>query len=242
MASGISILIGIVVVIVVIGAAVYLLGKAPSTSYTTTVYGTSTVPVQSQRTSQTPVVLTDPLTVPAGTSAYVMTYSNVMVHSTGANATGWASAQGSGSVNLMAINSSGEGQVMGWANVTTNSSIDMVQYTITSAKITVNGTTYNVTLPANSTVTAQTSGNAKVNSTTSVVINTSPVVTAYTNSSASAKSYTWTSTNAKALVYANSTFAANARANVGTTVSINAGLISELNSVLGLNLSVRGII
>jgi hypothetical protein len=238
--SGILVVGVIVVVLIVVGAAFVLMGGNKSSSvsstisYTNTTTYTSTVTSSSQE--QTPVVMTDPPQVPAGTSALVMSYSNVMVHSHNATASSWTMAQGSGSVDLVALNNLTKAQVMATASTTANTSVDKVSYTLTSAQITVNGTTYNVAMPSNSTVTARTSGSTNVNSSSTVIINIAPTVTASKNTTTNAIVYAWGNNNATAVVYSNSTFSAQADANVGTSISLNAEILAELSSVLGITL------
>lgn len=249
MNAAVSVILALIVVIIIVGAAI-LLTSAPTTTTTTpttiTNYTTTSTPVNTTTTTtppanqSTPVVLTDPPTVPAGTNALVMSYSNVMVHSTGTGTTasGWISASGSGNANLTAMNSSAKGQVLASARTTTNSSINAVSYTITSAKITVNGTTYNVMLPPNSTVAANVTGTTTVNSTSAVAINTSPVITSSKNTTTNTVVYAWVGGTTKAFVYSNSTFTAQANANVGGSISLNASLVADLEAILGITLRI----
>lgn len=128
--------------------------------------------------------ITDPPQVPAGTSALNISYSSVQAHvvSSGAassnalnsSATGWINATGSGTLDLMKlINVT---QVIGSAEVPNGSSVNMLRFYVNSASITINGTTYNVTLPS-SQVTAKVSTTA-VNGSAQAIIEMSPVVIA----------------------------------------------------------------
>ncbi|MGA3020368.1 MAG: winged helix-turn-helix transcriptional regulator [Candidatus Micrarchaeales archaeon] len=117
--------------------------------------------------------LTDPPSVPNGTEALNITYSSLQAHIAGNNnVSGWISGTGSGMIDLMnLINTS---QVIGTGKVPANAMIDMVRFDINSAFITINGTTYNVTVPSGH-LTAQVTGQV-VNGNSSVMIDLSPVV------------------------------------------------------------------
>jgi hypothetical protein len=125
--------------------------------------------------------LTDPPKVPSGTQALNITYSSIQAHVSAGGESRWISGNGSGALNLMnLINTS---QVIGTGNVPENASIDKVSFSITSAKIIINGTSYNVTVPS-SKLTANVTGTNKVSSNSSVLIDISPVVAAiYTENS-----------------------------------------------------------
>ena len=117
--------------------------------------------------------LTDPPQVPNGTSALTISYSSIQAHVSGNSNSSWISGTGSGTLNLMSlINSS---QVIGTGKIPVNSSVDMIRFSIDSAKITINGTTYNVSVPS-SQFTMQVTGSGKVNGTSSILIDLSPVV------------------------------------------------------------------
>jgi len=85
------------------------------------------------------VVLTDPPTVPAGTSSLNLTYYNVGVHIANGS---WEYANVSGTVNIMNLVS--VGQVVGSFTVPSGSVIDKISFYIQSVKIDVNGTVSNV--------------------------------------------------------------------------------------------------
>jgi DNA-binding transcriptional ArsR family regulator len=117
--------------------------------------------------------LTDPPRVPNGTEALNITYSSLQVHIAGnSNSSGWISGTGSGAIDLMnLINTS---QVIGTGSVPKSATVDMVRFDIDSAFITINGTTYNVTVPSGH-LTSQVTGQM-VNGNSSVMIDLSPVV------------------------------------------------------------------
>lgn len=129
-----------------------------------------------------PVRLTDPPTVPNGTQALLISYSSVAVHfNGGSNATGWISAAGNGSINLLSLIN--ESEVIGSVTIPKNSIVDMIRFNVTSASIEINGTYYNVTVPSRS-VLAHVSGRGNVNSSAGLLLDLSPVVaTIYTNMS-----------------------------------------------------------
>ena len=158
----------IVILAVVILAGLVFYSTPPGIKYgaptTLTVSGT-----------QTPVLLTDPPIVPAGTTALVISYSSVKVHTSGASSSGWLNASGSGTINLLSLINTTE--VIGTANISANSTINMISFNVTSAIITINGTTSNVTLPSH-TVTAHIAGENKVNATSGLLLDLSPTVAA----------------------------------------------------------------
>ena len=118
--------------------------------------------------------ITDPAQVPAGASALVIAYSSLAVQlSNAGNESGWVSASGSGSINLLAVLNLS--QTIGTVSVPANASIEMVRFNVTSASITINGTIHNVTVPSGA-VTAHIIGRTTLNSNSSVLVDLSPVV------------------------------------------------------------------
>lgn len=223
----------LVIVIAVIGIALYAGGSfgKPSnanqySSSTTvgasgsTVYTTVSQSSGSQSSSsRTPVAVTDPAQVPAGTQAMVVSYSSVQVQ----NGNGaWVNAQGSGSVNLVST-VNGTGQVIAYANITSNTTIKAVQFAVNSAKITVNGTTYSVTAP--STITAQVSGSGSLKSNATILVDVSPVVVATYNQNTTTFVM---SSSSKAVIASNTGMSTSA--NVGASVSLNAAAAASLSS------------
>lgn len=90
------------------------------------------------------VMLTDPPTVPAGTTVLNLTYSDISLHVDYGNGTAeWLSVGSSGTVNSFSlINMS---QTIASTTLPTNSSVDKIQLTIAYVAAVINGTTYNVT-------------------------------------------------------------------------------------------------
>jgi hypothetical protein len=173
-------------------------------------------------TTRVAVQLTDPPTVPAGTQAVVVAYSSVDVHVSGAgNQSGWVSAAGSGSVNLIALTNMS--QTIADADVAANSTIDLVRFNITSVKITVNNTTYNVASPNNQ-VTASVTGDQKINSSAAVLIDFYPTVNAQASGNGTA--YVLVPAAKAVVVTANSTVSINTQ--VGSTASIGSGIRARL--------------
>ncbi|MCL4389243.1 MAG: winged helix-turn-helix domain-containing protein [Candidatus Marsarchaeota archaeon] len=126
--------------------------------------------------------LTDPPQVPSGTTALTVSYSSLQAHLiNGINGSAWINVSGSGALNLMSlVNVS---QVIGAAKVPNNAIINQIRFDITSAQITVNGTTYNVTVP-NSQIIAELRSRAVINSSTNILVDLSPTVaTIYTANS-----------------------------------------------------------
>jgi uncharacterized cupredoxin-like copper-binding protein len=118
--------------------------------------------------------ITDPAQVPAGTQSLVIAYSSLAVHlSNASGSSGWVSSNSTGSVNLLAVLNLT--QTIGTVSVPANASIDMVRFTVSSANITVNGTTYNVTVPSGM-LTAHVTGRTSVSGGASVLLDLSPVV------------------------------------------------------------------
>lgn len=173
MASARSIALGIIafiVIVVAIALVINYTGKG------------GVLPIaQSSSKSVMALQLTDPPQVPAGTQSLIVYYSSVMVHTTGASGAGWIKSNSSGQVNLLSLLNLT--QTIATVSVPNNSEIDMARFNITSATITVNGTTYNVTLPSRM-INANVSGSQNASNSSSLLISLSPtVVTILTDNS-----------------------------------------------------------
>ena len=185
MAGKSAIAAGIAIIVIII-AAVAIIGLqsashvSPSTSPTTSTTAVSHTTTVSSGVQAAPVILTDPAIVPQGTTSLVINYSSIRVHLSGSSS-GWVSASGSGSINLLSlVNSS---KVIGSANLPANSTVDMVSFNVTSAEITINGTTSSVTVPSRN-VTAHITGASKLNATSGFLMDLSPTIaTIYTSNS-----------------------------------------------------------
>ncbi len=92
------------------------------------------------------IQLTDPPQVPTGTQSLVITYNSLKLHVLGSsNTSGFINVNVSGSVDLLNITNTT--QTIGVMKTNTKLKFDMVRFNITSAKITLNNTVYNVTVP-----------------------------------------------------------------------------------------------
>jgi hypothetical protein len=220
--------IGIIVVILIVGVGIYAATRGKTNNqYTTTVQnsssinsgstiGYSTTATQSQASSN-PVVVTDPPQVPKGTSALVVSYSSVAVQS-GSNS-GWTSASGSGSVNLVdTVNSS---EVVGYANLTAGTTVKAVRMYATSAYIVVNGTTYNVSVPSQ--ITANVTGNATASSSGAIVFDMASTTSAFYNQNTTTFAM---SPSTKAVVLANA--GVSQSASIGSMVDLNSDVHAML--------------
>ncbi len=133
-------------------------------------FAQSITPLPSNQTSlgsQFLVMLTDPPTVPAGTTQLNLTYSDVALHIAYTNGTtDWVPLSASGTVNLFSlINVS---KTIAATTIPTNSSVDKIQFTIVNVTAVVNGTNYNVTALSDTLV--MNVGNSQVNQTLSGVL------------------------------------------------------------------------
>ena len=229
MANKTGVLVGTVVLIVVIGLiALYASRPSGGSTVSTTLpnYGSTSAytTVSSSSATSVPVAITDPPQVPEGTSALVVSYSSVEVQTSGEANSGWVKAAGSGSINLQStINTS---TVIGYANLTANSTINMIRLNVTSASITVNGTTYNVSVPSG-TFTAHFVGRSRINSSSAVLIDVNPVVYAvYSNSSNTTAFVMLPAARAVLALRAN----ASARLMIGDRLGLDAEIMAQLRS------------
>ena len=223
----------VVAAVLVIGAAVLLanqLGIAAA-------QGGVTVPIR----------LTDPPTVPAGTNALLISYSSLQVHTAGqSNTTGWISASGSGTVDLMSLIN--ESQVIGSVKMGANTSIDMIRFNVTSARIVINGTTYNVTVPSGM-VTARIRGAGRVNSSANLLLDLSPAVaTIYTNTSTifvlvpSVRAVVVPGNGSSVSIGARASLNVNDRANIGEgspNITVSSASLAQIGNVTRFSITVR---
>ncbi len=212
----------IVIIIVLISVFVILNGIHPSTSSSTSVIPTSASTTPAPGTA-VPVMMTDPAQVPIGTSALVFTYTAVKVYTTGPLGTSVVNGTGSGSVNLISIQN--KTQVLGYANLSANSTISKVGFNVTSVTITINGTSYNVPV-SNPTVYVSVSGNGKVAQGAGVLIDYTPTVSAAFNNN-SATFVRVPAAKATIVGGISSSFARS----VGATASISANASASLAAI-----------
>ncbi len=217
MSNNMNPLLWVLGIIVVLAAVWFVLGSVNKPSYPAY---TTTVPQQAPQTSRAPVLLIDPPALPAGTQSLIVSYSSVAVHASGGPGSGWINASGSGSINLLdAVNVS---KVIGYANISANTTLNLVRLNITSAEITINGTAYNVSVP-NPSLTVAVTGRTKINSTAAVLIDVSPVITAVYSQNATSFIM---APAAKATVVSSSNAAA--QGGIGASVALNASARASL--------------
>ncbi len=113
------------------------------------------------------VMLTDPPTVPAGTTQLNLTYTDLSIHVIYPEGNSeWLSLGASGTVNLFSlVNVS---QTLAATSIPMNSTVDKVQFTISGVTTVVNAQTYNVTALSDAFVVNV--ANAQVNETLSGVL------------------------------------------------------------------------
>lgn len=128
---------------------------------------TSLTPNQTPAAASFLVMLTDPPTVPAGTTMLNLTYTNVTLHVAYTNGTAeWLPVSASGTVNLFSlINFS---QTIASTTIPNDTTVDRIQFTIAGVRAVVNGTLYNVTTLSNTLVMSV--ANSQVNQTLSGVL------------------------------------------------------------------------
>ncbi len=183
MAGKIVYVISAIIAVAIIAGAVLFLGQPASNN--SGALSTTTLPqsvMQVLNTSRLSVQLTDPPTVPNGTTSLIINYSDISAHlSSGTNSSGWVNGTGSGSVNLLSIVNTT--QIMGNVTLAKNATINMVRFYISGAWIVINNTKYNVTVPSGM-ITAHITSANRLRSTSSAILDLSPVIaTIYTNNS-----------------------------------------------------------
>lgn len=177
------------------------------------------------------VQLTDPPTVPEGTSALIVAYSSVQVHvSSPENQSGWVSASGNGTVNLLALENMS--QTIAKANISANSTVNLVRFEVTSAKIIINNTEYNVSIP-NQQINVAITGKSKINASSSAIL-----IDFYPTVNAHAGTYMMAPAARAILVNANTTVSINT--NIGSKAAIGAGIKTRLGLGLGIGIGSSG--
>ena len=134
----------VIVAVAIIGMSVFanLTNTTPIVSTGPTEPAVPTVPTVEKATFA--VLLTDPPTVPAGTTQLNLTYTDIMLHVIYPNGTDeWLRVGAEGTVNLFSlINMT---QTIASITIPINSTVDKVQFTIANVTAVVNEQTYNVT-------------------------------------------------------------------------------------------------
>lgn len=162
----------VLVLVVVVIAAVFLYQSSILSKLVT---GTSAPSV--------PIALTDPAEVPANTSSLYISYSSFRVTFLAANSSsGTAVVNSSGSIDLLSlVNVS---KVLALASLPASSSVKTVQFTVVSANATINGTTYNVSVPSPVVTAVVPLKFNRINSSSSIMLDFTPaLITVYTASS-----------------------------------------------------------
>jgi len=120
------------------------------------------------------VLLTDPPTVPAGTTMLNLTYTDVSLHVTYLNGTAkWLSVNASGTVNLFTlVNMS---QTIASTTLPSGSTVDKIQFTISSVQAKVDGTVYPVTVLSNQLI-ISIANSQKLNQTLGVLFDFQPTL------------------------------------------------------------------
>ncbi|HVA83206.1 MAG TPA: hypothetical protein VNF06_03520, partial [Candidatus Aquilonibacter sp.] len=218
--------VGIIVIVIAAALLVNFGGYMGPVSGTTTMQNHTTT-ISSANSSliyqqQVPILMTDPPQAPNGTSAIVMAYSNLMVHTTGGAGSGWVAANGSGTINLLSsINST---TVIGNANLSANSTVNLVRFNVSSATITVNGTIRNLTLQNRNITVALTSG-SRIRTNSSLLVDFFPTI--IIDSTANSTRYSM-APSARAILVTNASVRASAA--IGAKVSLNAKMRAQLES------------
>ncbi|MDE1860963.1 MAG: DUF4382 domain-containing protein [Candidatus Micrarchaeota archaeon] len=210
-----------VIVLIMILALIYFLFSNPQSAGLQN--GMTNVAVQ----------MTDPPKVPQGTQHLVVSYSSVEVHSSGAgNQSGWVQATGSGTVDLMALTNASE--TIANADVAANSTINLIRFNITSAQITINGTTYNVSSPNNK-INVAVTGSQKLGANSAVLIDFQPTVNAHATGNSNATAYVLAPAASAIVVSSNATVTINT--NIGSMASLGAGIKAKLGLGIGIGSS-----
>jgi hypothetical protein len=207
----------------------------------------SIMPSKTSASASFAVMLTDPPTVPAGTTWLNLTYSNVTLHVIYPNETSsWLSLNASGTVNLFSlVNMS---QTIASTTIPTGSMVDMVQFTIASVEANVSGTVYPVTALSNTLVISI--ANSRVNQTLSGVLvdfNPTLVQIQATNSTGDTVYYYVLVPSATAIIV---TSLSRAQVKVGTIVELGKNnkeklvrvveTLSNSLTIISTSLSVNG--
>lgn len=133
----------VIVAVVIIGTSLFAnLTNTPVTPTAPTAPTVPTVPTVEGVTFA--VLLTDPPTVPAGTTQLNLTYTDVALHVVYPNGTAeWLPVGAEGTVNLFSlINMT---KTIATITIPINSTVDKVQFSIANVTAVINGQTYNVT-------------------------------------------------------------------------------------------------
>ena len=177
------------------------------------------IPHGGQATTILTIQLTDPPSVPNGTQALLVSYSSLQVRMRGSS--GWITDNTTGIVNLMSLANVSE--VVGKLKVPMNASVGTIRFNITSARILVNGMTYNVDVP-NHQLSANVIGVGAAG-------NMSVLMDMRTKIASTANATYMLVTSLKAVAVNN----IDANEQVGSTNQLNVSVENELNQIGGDN-------
>lgn len=140
------------------------------------------LPLNSTVSTGTPIAMTDPAVVPNGTTNLEISYSSFRIvykNNTG-SATQNIDVTTSGNLNLLSLINSSE--VLAEANLPVNVSVILVQFNITSANITINGSIYPVVIPNNKITADIPEAFSRINSSTGLILDFTPtIITVYSS-------------------------------------------------------------
>src|SRR5713101_1082632 len=181
---------------------------------------------QSQQAGNFFVLLTDPPKVPQGTTQLNMTYTGLSLHVTYANGSSkWVPVSASGTVNLLAlVNVS---QTIGSANIPVGSTVNTIQFTISSVSAKINGQTLPVTTLSNQLVVPIKGGQVLNQTRSAALLDLTPTLVhiAATNSTGGAVSYYVLVPSATAIIKSN---VPRGQENVGTKAQLEQSDENEL--------------
>ena len=177
------------------------------------------IPHGGQATTILTIQLTDPPSVPNGTQALLVSYSSLQIRMRGSS--GWITDNTTGIVNLMSLANVSE--VVGKLKVPMNASVGTIRFNITSARILVNGMTYNVDVP-NHQLSANVIGVGAAG-------NMSVLMDMRTKIASTANATYMLVTSLKAVAVNN----IDANEQVGSTNQLNVSVENELNQIGGDN-------
>ena len=177
------------------------------------------MPHRGQATTILTIQLTDPPNVPNGTQGLLVSYSSLQIHMRGSSE--WITDNTTGIVNLMSLTNVSE--VVGKLKVPMNTSVDIIRFNITSARILIGNRTYNVDVP-NPQLSANIIGSGMAG-------NMSILMDMHTKIAAASNATFMLVTSLKAIAIHN----INANEQVGSTNQLNVSVENELNQIAGDN-------
>lgn len=177
--------------------------------------------------------ITDPPYVPNGTQSLTIDYSSIQFYvKNNSSASGWINASGSGSLDLLSLLN--ESEVIGSANIKTNTSISEVRLKIESAMIRIQGREYDVEIP-NGTITTYL--NDSIRSKSEVLIDLSSTVSeTYSTENSSSETFVMMP-NVKGVVFSTNSSLVSIGSKSQLTAQQIAGINSSSLNVSGVDIS-----